>query len=148
MHALDWLSDPGKQTVRPVYAVYGTDPYLVRESIAAVTRAVFPGSDDDAAVTRYGGNQANLADVRDELFTLPFFSSRRLVIVEEADGFVSKHRKELENYVECPSSSGILVLQVKQWTATTNLAKRVEKLGAAIDCNGCPKNRQQRWRPG
>ena len=70
----------------------------------------------------------------DELFTLPFFSKRRLVIVEDADTFVTKHRRELEAYVEKPSTSGILLLQVKQWTSSTRLAKLVEKAGLAIDC--------------
>jgi DNA polymerase III subunit delta len=57
-----------------------------------------------------------------------------LVIVEEADPFVTKYRKDLEAYVEKPSASGILLLQVKQWTATTRLAKLVDKAGMAIDC--------------
>ncbi len=70
----------------------------------------------------------------DELFTLPFFSRKRLIIVEDADTFVTKHRKDLEAYVQKPSASGILLLQVKQWTSTTNLAKLVEKLGLAIEC--------------
>ncbi len=45
------------------------------------------------------GDKPALADVLDELFTLPFFSRRRLVIVEEADTFVTKYRKDLEAYV-------------------------------------------------
>lgn len=139
MHALDWLRDSGRQPLRPVYAVYGTDHYLIRESIGAVVRAVFPPPDDDPAVSRFAGNQASLADVQDELFTLPFFSKRRLVIVDEADGFVTKNRRGLEAYVEKPSSSGTLLLQVKQWTATTNLAKRVDKLGLAIECSALPE---------
>jgi DNA polymerase-3 subunit delta len=138
MHALDWLNESGKSPIHAVYVVYGTDPYLIREAIGAVTRAVFP-EPDDAAIARFSGAQADLADVRDELFTLPFLSRRRLVVVEEADGFVTKHRKDLEGYVERPSSSGILVLQVKQWTATTNLAKRVDKFGLAIECNALPE---------
>src|SRR5262249_45678503 len=125
--------------IRPVYAVFGTDHYLIHESIAAVSRAVFPASEEDPAITQYVGAQASLADVKDELFTLPFFSRRRLVIVEEADGFVTKYRKDLEAYLEQPSSSGILLLQVKQWTGTTNLAKRVDTLGLAIECNPLPE---------
>src|SRR5262249_22525394 len=107
--------------------------------IAAVIRAVFPPPDDEPTVTRVAGNQVSLADVQDELFTLPFFSKRRLVIVEEADGFVTKHRRGLEAYMEKPSSSGTLLLHVKQWTSTTNLAKRVEKVGLAIECNSLPE---------
>ncbi len=139
IHALDWLRHSGREPVHPVYTVYGGDHYLIRESIGAVTRAVFPEADEDAAITRFAGPQAALADVLDELFTLPFFSRRRLVLVEEADPFVTQHRKDLESYVEKPSSSGYLVLQVKQWTATTRLAKLVEKVGLAVDCSVLPE---------
>src|SRR5262245_13467298 len=139
MHALEWLRDPGRQPIRPVYTVFGTDHYLIRESISAISRSVFPETEDQAAMTRYAGAQASLADIQDDLFTLPFFSRRRLVIVDEADGFVTKYRKGLEAYVEKPSSSGTLLLQVKQWTATTNLAKRVDKVGLGIECNALPE---------
>ena len=80
----------------------------------------------------------------DELFTLPFFSRRRLVIVEEADTFVTKHRKDLEAYTASPSASGALLLQVKVWTATTNLAKAVDQVGLAIDCNALPERQSQK----
>ena len=55
MHALDWLRDSSQQPIRPVYAVFGSDPYLIRESIDAVSRVVFPEADDEAAVTRFAG---------------------------------------------------------------------------------------------
>jgi DNA polymerase-3 subunit delta len=139
MHALEWLRDAGRQPIRPVYAVYGTDHYLIRESIAAVSRTLFPDANDDPALTRFAGAQVRLADVQDELFTLPFFGRRRLVVVEEADGFVTKYRKDLEAYVDRPSSSGFLLLQVKQWMASTNLAKRLDKVGLAIDCSALPE---------
>jgi len=138
MHALDWLRDAVRQPVRPLYAVFGSDHYLIRESIGAIVRSAFPGADDEPAISRFGA-QAKLADVLDELFTLPFFGKRRLVVVDEADPFVTRYRKELEAYTEKPSTTGLLVLQVKQWTASTNLAKRVEKMGLAIECNPLPE---------
>ncbi|MGP0065548.1 MAG: DNA polymerase III subunit delta [Isosphaeraceae bacterium] len=134
MHALDWMKESSSLPIRPAYAVFGGDVYLIRESIQGVVRAVFPEPDGEEAVTRFPGPQTDLADVLDELFTLPFFSKRRLVIVEDADTFVTKHRKELEAYVEKPSASGILLLQVKQWTSTTKLAKLMDKAGLPIDC--------------
>ena len=53
------------------------------------------------AVRRFEGSAASLADVMDELRMLPFFSKRRIVLVEDADPFVTKNRKELEAHVEC-----------------------------------------------
>ena len=52
------------------------------------------------------GDQASLADVLDEVRTLPFLARCRVVIVEGADPFVTAHRKELEAYAEKPSTLG------------------------------------------
>ena len=136
MHALDFLKDPAKVPVKPVYALFGDDAFLRKESLREVRRSAFPGDDADAPVKVFAGDSATLADVLDELRTLPFFSKRRLAVVETADPFVTAHRKELEEYVEQPAADGILVLVVKLWPSNTRLAKLVEKAGVAIECKG------------
>jgi DNA polymerase III subunit delta len=137
MNALEWLSTTDKPLVRPVYAVYGDDSYLIRESIRAIAFNIFPDEEErESAISRFPGPTSLLADVLDEVSTLPFFARRRLVIVDDADPSVTKYRRDLEAYVAHPSESGTLVLQVKQWTATTKLAALVEKAGASINCTG------------
>ncbi len=137
MHAIDFLQNPAKVPARPVYAVFGDDAFLRRETLEAISGVVLQGgSDEDLAVSRYSGDVARLSDVLDEVRTLPFLSRSRVVIVEGADPFVTAHRRELETYVERPSSSGVLVLSVKTWPASTKLAKLVEKVGLAIECKG------------
>jgi DNA polymerase-3 subunit delta len=135
MRALEWLRDPTSQSLKPVYVVYGDDIYLRRESAAAVVRAALGDEADEMAVRRFEGNSATLADVMDELRTLPFFSKRRVVLVEDADLFVSKNRKELEHYVESPSGTGVLALVVKAWPSNTNLYRQIALVGLALDCN-------------
>jgi DNA polymerase III subunit delta len=135
MNALEWLKAPSLAAIRPVCVVFGDDAFLVRESINAVGRAIFPDQEADAGISRFAGGPTALATVLDEVRTLPFFSRRRLVIVDEADTFVTKYRKELEGYTEKPHDSGTLLLQTKQWTATTNLAKMVARAGLPIDCS-------------
>ena len=145
MNALDWLRDCGEQPIRPIYTVFGDDSYLIRESIAAVARVVLPEEDRGAGLSRFSGPVTPLATVLDEVCTLPFFSRRRLVIVDEADTFVTKYRKELEAYVTNPSDSGILLLQVKQWTATTKLAQLVEKSGLPINASAPRETELVTW---
>src|SRR5262245_6360248 len=126
MHALDFLRNPSRVPVKPVYALHGDDAFLRKESLRTIMRSVFPGAEDDELATRrFAGDRATLADVLDELRTLPFFSKRRLAVVEDADAFVTAHRRELEAYAEDPSESGILVLSVKVLAPTTRLAKLV-----------------------
>lgn len=145
MDALEWLRDPSKEPIRPVYTVFGDDSYLIRESIAAIARTVLPEEDLEAGMSRFTGATTTLASVLDEVSTLPFFSRRRLVVVDEADTFVTKHRKDLEAYVGAPSRSGSLLLQVKQWPATTRLAQLVEKAGLAINASAPRESELASW---
>jgi DNA polymerase III subunit delta len=138
MNAIEWLRDPRQDLLRPVIVVFGDDSYLIRESIQAVVRAVFPDPDAETSVTRFSGSAVSLADVLDEVRTVSFFASTRLVVVEEADPFVTKYRKDLEAYVVKPSGSGFLLLRCKSWPANTILAKQVAPTGLVIDC-GSPK---------
>src|SRR4051794_28846253 len=106
MHALDFVRNSAKVPVKPVYALFGDDAFLRHEALGVIARGVFRGSDpgeDELATRRFAGDQAGLADILDEVQTLPFFSKRRLVIVEGADAFVTTHRRELETYLERPS---------------------------------------------
>jgi DNA polymerase-3 subunit delta len=135
MNALEWLRAPDARAIRPVCVVFGDDAYLIRESITAIARTVFPESDGDEAIVRFPGSSTPLANVLDELRTLPFFSRKRLVVVEDADPFISKHRKDLEAYTDKPAGSGILLLQAKTWVSTTKLAMILENVGLPINCS-------------
>ncbi len=81
----------------------------------------------------------------DELRTLPFFSKRRIVVVADADPFVTRYRKELEGYVQEPSGAGVLVLMVKSLPANTNLARLVAAAGLALDCSSPPEKDLVPW---
>jgi DNA polymerase-3 subunit delta len=146
MHAIELLRNPSEIPAKPVYTLYGDDAFLRREALAAIVRTVLPGAEDDElAIRRFAGDQATLADVLDEVRTVPFFTRRRVVIVEGADPFVTAHRRELELYVEEPAESGVLVLSIKVWTATTKLAKLVERVGLAVECKGPHERELHAW---
>jgi len=138
MNAIEWLRDAKPQAIRPVIVVFGSDSYLIRESIQAVIRVLFRDADSETSVTRFSGSAASLADVLDEVRTIAFFTRNRLVIVDEADPFVTKYRKDLEAYAASPFKSGSLLLQCKTWPGTTNLAKLIASTGLVIDC-GSPR---------
>ncbi len=138
MHALDLLLRE-RHAARPFVAVFGDDAYLRRESIATLARMASEGEDEPIEPLRFAGDRAALADVLDELRTLPFLCGRRLVVVEDADAFVTAHRSELESYAERPSETGMLILSLKQWRSNTRLAKVVEKTGLAVDCSTPPE---------
>src|SRR5262245_8865474 len=146
---LDVLQRPDAVQPKSVYAVFGDEEFLRTAAVAAIQRSVLGPDSDDFAVTRIDGKTAALADVLDELALLPFFGATRLVVVQNADDFVSAHREPLERYVQKPHRSGVLVLMVQSWPSNTRLAKMVAQSGLAIDCKS-PEERQlapwcRRW---
>jgi DNA polymerase-3 subunit delta len=106
------------------------------------------GSDqDEFSLTTFAGRSGPvLRDVLDALATASLFGGgRRMVVVDEADEFVSAYRGELEDYVAKPRSSGVLVLDVKTWPSTTRLAKAVAASGLSIECKPLNESQTKRW---
>jgi len=78
--------------------------------------------------------------------TLPFLSPRRLVVVESADPFVTRHRADLEKLFARKehSKTGVLVLEVKTWPSNTRLAKALDD-AAAIVCKAPTTQKLAGW---
>lgn len=116
----------------PLAAVYGDDDYLRREVLMRLR-----GGESAAFFT---GKEADWRDVHDALTTMSLFGDdAQVVVVEEADTFVTANRDKLENWVKSPQSARTLVLEVKTFPKTTKLAKATEKVGLAVDC-GVPSD--------
>lgn len=120
--------------------IFGAEALLTTECRLLVRDAVVGRDADDFVYSTHNGRTAKLADVLDDLCTRPFLGDRRLVVVEEADPFVTEYRAKLQKYLNDPSDFATLLLQVSTWPSSTNLAKQVEKVGLAIDASP-PKGR-------
>lgn len=132
--ALAFLQRPPK-TFGPLAAIFGSDAYLKWEVLRTIRR-LSAEEGGDVAAHSVEGRQATLPDILDELSTVSLFGDEtRLVIVEEADTFVTAHRNGLERYLEHPARRGLLVLEVKTWRTDTRLAKATASAGGlAIRC--------------
>jgi DNA polymerase-3 subunit delta len=116
---------------KPVYAICGPDAFRKREALHAICRAVQP--DDHAfGALRCEGDSADLADVLDGVRTMSLLGGRQLVVVLDADGFITAHRAALENYCSSPCENGTLVLVCSSMPANTKLAKIIAKTGEVL----------------
>jgi DNA polymerase-3 subunit delta len=143
--ALEYLEQAEKHAQRPVCAVFGDELFLRRQALLKLRQAVLGGEEGDFSLTAFAGNDADLRDVLEELATVAMFGGKRLVVVEEADGFVSRFRPQLEKYVSRPSRTGVLVLDLDAFAANTRLYKLIAAEGLSIDCSGPPEARLTKW---
>jgi DNA polymerase-3 subunit delta len=144
LDALTFLKKPPKG-LGPLVAVFGGEAYLKREVLRAVRRVASGGDADELEARSLRGEVADLAGVIDELSTVSLFGDcPRMVILEDAETFVSEHRGALEKYLGRPARRGVLVLDVKTWRSDTRLAKATAAAGGlAIRCDP-PKLQQIR----
>lgn len=120
--------------------LFGNDSFLHALAVERLRALLL--EDDEGDIRRFEGREAPLRDVVTELATLSMFGSRRVVMVEDADSFVSDNREKLEELLASPPRSGFLILSVRTWTRTTRLAALAEKRGAlVVDCNA-PKPKE------
>ena len=123
-------------SIKPVYTVAGETGRLRDAQLAQVREQVLAGADWAMCLREFDGLQTNIADVLDELRTLPFLGSRRLVEIHEAEEFVSKYRQALEEYLASPSKTGVLLLVLeKPLPGNQRLAKLINKIGQCYNLN-------------
>ena len=143
IHAFDFLKET-KSQLPGICVAFGDEAFLKQLVLRRIRQAIL-GVNEDVPFTELAGATCEWRDVADELTTVSLFGgSTRLVIVSDADDFVSNHRSQLEALAAKPPSSGTLALIVKSWPGNTRLAKQVVKTGLAIDCR--PPQRQVRNR--
>jgi DNA polymerase III subunit delta len=133
--ALTFLAKPESFPIGPVCVAFGDDPFLKRQVLLHLREAVLTSDEADYSFRTFDGPQVELAEVLSELATYSMFGDdRRLIVVEEADDFVSRYRNELEDYLDHPRETGVLLLLLKTFPSNTRLAKAAIAGGLVVDC--------------
>jgi DNA polymerase III subunit delta len=133
MRAIEFLSCQNPDTTARVVVLYGTDRFLKQECLKRIPGC--EGEDAEFSLTRVSGADVDWRSVGTELATVSMFSDQRIVLIEDADEFVTLHRKTLEKYVDRPARGSLLIMDVRSWPANTLLAKAVAKTGLPLECN-------------
>jgi DNA polymerase-3 subunit delta len=144
MDALTFIDKNGKVRRQPFYVLSGDEDFLKRRALDVLIPLVLGDASPDFALTTFPGDKTDFSTVRNELDSGSLFGDRRLVVVDQADPFVTKFRPQLEAYVADPSEAGVLVLDVKTFPATTKLARAVPD-AAHLVCKAPPEYRLPLW---
>lgn len=117
---------------RPLYAVVGADRFLRGSVLAEILKTLEPETDALGPVRV--DSDRDLADVLDEVRTPSLLGGRRVVIVDDADDFITANRKALERYAGDPSPDGCLILLCDSLPKNTNLHKIIAEHGEIRVC--------------
>lgn len=134
LHAFDFLANPGQQACPPALVLFGDELFLKQQALRVFRRS--QSGDDDLARAEFDGELVEWGDVHDELATRSLFGGEgpRIVTVVAADDFVTRYRGQLEEYLDRPRVSSVLVLNVETWASNTRLYKINDRIGLQVDC--------------
>ncbi|MFO1005277.1 MAG: DNA polymerase III subunit delta [Planctomycetaceae bacterium] len=146
MHATLYLAKKTNDRPPAVAVMFGEETHLKQLCLARLAELVL-GTGPDAAVglVKFPGKETELKTVKAELQTVGMFASSRLVVVEDADDFVTKYRDLLEAYCLKPASRSVLVIDCKSWKSNTRLAKKIAESGLELDCGELAAGPLQKW---
>jgi len=115
-----------------IYVIAGKEETLVNAQCSRLLDEIIDPQQRVTGLFSVDGDKAVVSEVLDELRTLPFLADKRVVVVRDADDFVSNNRDLLEKYFDNPCPTGILILTVSTWPNKTHLAKKLTQAGKLI----------------
>ena len=145
MHATEYLKDPAKHEVPPVVVLAGAERALKQSALTALKQSVLGEDDDDASITHFPGKDAEFKTVSDELFTVSMWGDCRVVVIDDADAFITDNRAALERYVQKPAKKSVLVFDAKSWRGNTKLAKALKTTSLTITCDELEGSALNQW---
>jgi DNA polymerase-3 subunit delta len=124
--------EESKKKHEPIYVIVGKEKSLVDAECEKLLEKLLQPQQRVTGLFNADPAEVSASQVLDELRTLPFLTERRVVLVKDADKFVSENRELLEKYFDNPCPTGILILTVSSWPAQTKLAKRLPAVGKLL----------------
>lgn len=130
---------------KSVYLIYGSEDYLRKQYRDKMKLAMVGG--DTMNYSYFEGKGISVKELIDFGETLPFFSERRLIIVENS-GFFSSSQDELASYLKEMPETTYFIFVEKEVDKRNKLFKTISSLGYAANMSPPDDRTLMRWIAG
>lgn len=129
--------------LKQIYLLYGEERYLVRQYRDRLIKALL-GDGNEMNLNRYEGKGVVVPEIIGMAETMPFFSDRRVIVMENTDLFKSGGDK-LSEYLKKPAESSSFVLVEQEVDKRSSLYKTVKKMGYAAQFDRQNEETLKKW---
>ena len=126
-----------------VCVLHGSEPMVKRLHLDTLREAM-NAAHGEADLIRFDGQSVSLADVFDELRSFSLMQQHKLVVVDDAEAFVTAYRAAIERYTANPVDHATLVFICRRWNRG-NLDKLIAKVGVIIKCDVLTSVQAKPW---
>ncbi|MFP7335545.1 DNA polymerase III subunit delta [Shouchella clausii] len=155
MSIITEMKQLSSETMAPVYFLYGTERYLIEQFLQKASEALFAGEEGEMNDIRFRLQDTPLGEVVEEAETVPFFSTRKLVVIQ--DFYLATSQKvatklehdisALEAYLDSPAQETVLVVVApyEKLDGRKKITKKLKKQTSAIDVNPLDEKETFAW---
>lgn len=144
--ALDFIKKPDKFPIPPVCTIAGDEMFLRQVVFNKLRSIVLRDQDADFCLSRFEGSEVAFKDVLRETALIALFGAgKRLVVVDQAETFLSQNKEKLESYLDEPNQAGILVLQLSSFPSNLRIYKKIADKGLIVDCKSLSRRDIVSW---
>ena len=126
-----------------VYLLYGEEAYLKKQYRKKLRDAMIP-SDDQMNYAYYEGKGINVNEIIDLAETLPFFSERRLIVLEDT-GLLKSGGAELAEYLSDMPKTTHFVFVETEIDKRNKLYKVIQSIGRVVELGRQDEHTLIRW---
>ena len=130
---------------KPVYLLYGDEPYLKKQYEDKLIKAVV--SDDTMNYSFFDKESVSVKEIMSIGDTLPFFAEKRLIVVENS-GFFKSSNDELAMYIKNMPDYLVIIFVEEQIDKRNKLYKSVSETGYVSEMNAQPVSVLTKWIKG
>ena len=129
-----------------VYLLYGTETYLRKQYRDRLKSALIE-PEDSMNYHYFEGKDISFPQVIDLAQTLPFFSERRVIIIENSSAFKGSNDLLVEYMKEIPDTTFFIFIE-EEVDKRGRLFKAIKDNGRAVEFNAQDENTLKRWVAG
>lgn len=118
----------------PVYMILSKDDFSRRLAYESLVHHLLNGQPSNPHSLRvFAEEKINIENVLEELQSLGFFASKRVIVVHHAENLIKADTEKLIAYYENPNPEVKLILTATSISGTTNFYKKSELVGVILD---------------
>ena len=131
----------------PVYLLYGEQAYLRNQNRDKLIRAMLGEEGRDSMnFSLFSGADTDILEVKDLADTMPFFTDRRVILLEETQVFSDADAgNALAEYLSAMPETCCLILSQSKVDKRRTLFQACKNKGAILDCDAVGEDDLERW---
>jgi len=131
--------------ILPVYFFYGDEPYFIENMINLIVNKVVDKATKDFNLDIFNSEETNGDTVVTTASSFPMMSDKRVVIVKNIQKFSSSSKKRIEQYIDNPNESTVLILTANKINAKTSFYQKLIKKSSGFESPQLYEDEARAW---